>query len=291
MAPTLGSVGVWSPALRFGDPAETADAARELEELGYGTLWFPAFGEGAFAVASALLEATTTVAVATGIRSVWVDTAERTAAAHADLANAHPGRFVLGLGASHAPVVEMEAPDRQYGRPLEVVAEFLDELDRGTPPVPAGERVLAALGPRMLALARDRTSGAHPYLVTPEHTAQAREILGAGRVLAPEQTVVLETDATKAREVAREHLAIYLGLPNYVNNLRRLGFGDDDVTPGGSDRLVDGLVAWGGVDAVAARVQAHHDAGADHVTLQVLGEPAGGVRMADLRLLSEVLAA
>jgi probable F420-dependent oxidoreductase len=266
----LGPVGIWSAALRYGDRGEAREAAGELERLGFGTLWIPGgIGGDVFESASALLGATSRVVVATGILNLWMHPPGEVAAGHARLASDHPGRFLLGVGVSHALLVDAAQPGR-YARPLAVTRRYLDELDAASPPVPVGERALAALGPGMLALARDRTRGAHPYLVSPEHTRVAREVLGDGPLLAPEQSAVLETDPARAREVARQHLAIYLGLPNYVNNLRRLGFGADDVAPPGSDRLVDGVVAWGDLDAVARRVREHRDAGADHVCIQVL---------------------
>jgi probable F420-dependent oxidoreductase len=266
----LGPVGVWSAALRYGDRGEAREAALELETLGFGTLWIPGgIGGDVFESASALLDATGRVVVATGILNLWMHAPGEVAAGHARLTSEHPDRFLLGVGVSHAVLVDAEHPGR-YTRPLAVTRRYLDQLDAASPPVPVAERALAALGPGMLALARDRTRGAHPYLVTPDHTRLAREVLGAGPLLAPEQSAVLETDPARAREVARRHLAIYLGLPNYVNNLRRLGFSGDDVAPPGSDRLVDGVVAWGDVGAVAQRVEAHRDAGADHVCVQVL---------------------
>jgi len=166
---------------------------------------------------------------------------------------------------------------------------YLDELDQADPPLPAGARVLAALGPRMLQLARERSAGVHPYLVTPEHTALARAAVGDDRLVAPEQGVVLETDATRAREIARAHLARYLEAPNYTNSWRRLGFTDDDLADGGSNRLVDALVAWGDDAALAARVQAHRDAGANHVCIQVLGDEPRRLTVGDWRALAPSL--
>ncbi len=209
------------------------------------------------------------------------------AAGHARLTGEHPGRFLLGLGVSHAPLVERS--HQVYRRPLAKMVEYLDQLDAASPPVPKAERALAALAPRMLDLARDRTAGAHPYLVTPDHTVLAREVLGPGPLLAPEQKVVLDTDAERARSVGRQHLARYLELPNYTNNLLRIGFSADDIADGGSDRLVDGLVAWGDVDAVGARVRAHHDAGADHVCIQVLLAEAAALPLTEWRRLGEAL--
>jgi len=187
---------------------------------------------------------------------------------HALVAQYGP-RVLVGIGVSHAPVVD-GAESGRYRRPLARTREFLDALDAAPEPLPVGDRVLAALGPRMLELARDRTGGAHPFLVTPEHTATAREILGAGPLLAPEQGVILETDPARARDIARKHMAVYFGLPNYVNNWRRYGFGDADVTAPGSNRLIDALGAWGDEGAIADRVSQHRQAGADHVCIQVI---------------------
>ena len=181
----------------------------------------------------------------------------------------HGRRFLLGLGVSHAHLVD-RIEGAQYERPLARMRAFLDDLDAAEVPVPVDERVIAALGPKALALAGERTAGTHPYLVTPEHTATARAALGDDAIVAPEQGLVLETDPDKARPIAREFLSRYIVAPNYTNNWRRLGFGDDDLADGGSDRLVDALIAWGDEDALAARVQAHRDAGASHVCVQVL---------------------
>jgi len=220
-----------------------------------------------------LLDATSRAVVATGIVNVWMHEPADVAMGHAELTAAHPGRFLLGLGVSHAPAVERSS--QQYRRPFTKMVEFLDALDAASPSVPHEEEVLAALGPRMLELAARRTAGAHPYFVPPEHTAVAREALGTGPLLAAEQMVVLDDDPTSARAVAREHASRYLVLPNYTNNLRNLGFDDDDFAARGSDRLVDAIVAWGDADAIVERVRAHHDAGADHVCVQVLvADPA-----------------
>ena len=266
-----GGVGVWSGALRYGARDEIVEGAAELESLGYSALWFPDTGgePSWLEAASTLLEATRSVVVATGILNLWTHDPAGTADGFARLSGAHPGRFLLGLGASHAAIVDRTEPGR-YQRPLAAMAAYLDALEVAEPPVPAEARVLAGLGPKMLTLARERAAGAHPYLTTPEHTQQAREILGADRLLAPEQRVVLETDRAAARELGRRHLEVYLRLPNYTNNLRRLGFTDDDLAGGGSDRLVDSLVAWGDEDTIARRVREHHDAGADHVCIQVV---------------------
>jgi len=261
----LGRVGVWwSGSWRRADDGST-DVAAELEALGYGALWSSGgFDPGLAERFGRLLSATTRMAVASGIVSIWASAPDEIAPAAAELDAQYPGRFVLGLGASHSAVVE------NYERPYARMVGYLDMLDAAGPAVAKDRRVLAALGPRMLALARDRAAGAHPYFVPVEHTARAREILGEGPVLAPEVTVVLERDPTMARGLARTFTAGYLTLPNYANNLRTLGYSEDDVAGGGSDRLVDAVVAWGNIDAVAARVREHHEAGADHVCVQVL---------------------
>jgi probable F420-dependent oxidoreductase len=281
-----GGVGIWSAGLRYGNPSEIRDAAAELDALGYSMLWPPGgIGGPIFDACASLLDATTHVVVAPGILNVWMHEPGETAAGHARLVGAHPGRFVLGLGVSHQPLVDHDAPGR-YRAPLEVMDRYLDALDQASPPVPVEQRVLAALGPRMLDLARRRSAGAHPYLVTPEHTAEARAALGPGPWLAPEQAVVVERDPRVAREVARQHLAIYLGLPNYVRNWRRLGFDAHDVAAGGSDRLVDALVAWGDVETVARRIDEHRAAGADHVCLQALSTDPRGLPRAAWRELA-----
>jgi probable F420-dependent oxidoreductase len=266
----LSGTGVWSGSLRYGDRAAIGEAAAELEALGYSALWVPGGAGGdIFGDCTTLLEATQSVAVATGILNIWMHEPADVATGHAALTAAYPGRFLLGLGVSHSLLVDHDQPGR-YRKPMGVTKAYLDSLDAATPPVPVAERALAALGPRMLELSRDRTRGAHPYLANPDHTAVARGVLGTGPLLMPEQPVVLETDPSTARELARGHFTIYLTLPNYVNNLKRLGFTDDDFSDGGSDRLVDGIVAWGDEAAIARRVQEHFDAGADHVCVQVV---------------------
>ncbi|MFJ8943172.1 LLM class F420-dependent oxidoreductase [Streptomyces sp. NPDC102395] len=265
MKEIIGRYGIWSVGLRSEDPArrgELAEAAAELEELGFGALWLG--GNSSAANALPLVEATSKIVVGTSIQSIWQHDAADSAARLAELEAAHPGRFVLGLGVSHGPRVE------GYRRPYAAMVGYLDELDEAG--APAGSRMLAALGPRMLELSRDRAAGAIPYLVTPEHTAQARETLGEGPVLAPEFKVVLETDPTRARALARTALAPYLALPNYTNSFLRLGFAEDDLTDGGSDRLIDALFAWGDETRVRERIDAFHQAGADHVALQIVDE-------------------
>jgi probable F420-dependent oxidoreductase len=273
----LSGVGVWSGGLRFGDAAERVEAAAELEALGYRALWVPGgVGGDVFGDCRTLLDATSHVTVATGILNLWMHEPADVATGHAALRADHPGRFLLGIGISHSRLVDAQEPGR-YTRPVATTRRYLDDLDRAEPPVPVAERVLAALGPRMLELARDRARGSHPYLATPDHTRFAREVLGTGPLLLPEQPVVLETDPARARELGRAHFTIYLQLPNYTNNLLRVGFTDADFADGGSDRLIDGVVAWGDEAAIARRVRAHFDAGADHVCIQVVTGSPGGV--------------
>jgi probable F420-dependent oxidoreductase len=263
----LDGVGVWSFALRFGDRDERAEAASELEELGYSALWIPDVGGDVFGDVRLLLGASTTITVATGVLNLWMHSAQEVASGVAALDAEFPGRFLLGIGVSHAERIDRTEPGR-YRQPFTKMRSYLDELDATDPPVTAKHRVLAALGPKMLELARERARGAHPYIANPDHTHVAREILGEGPLLLPEQPVVLETDPSRARERARGHVSHYLGLPNYANNLRRLGFTDDDLADGGSNRLIDGIVAWGDEAAIAERVQQHFAAGANHVCIQ-----------------------
>jgi probable F420-dependent oxidoreductase len=284
----VGTIGIWSGPLRRADPGETAEAAAELEELGYGALWIPGGRGGAvFADVERLLAATSRVVVATGVLNLWMHDAAEAAAEHDRLSAAHGRRFLLGVGVSHHPAVEEAG--MEYVRPLARTRSYLDALDAAPTPVPRDELVLAALGPRMLELARDRTAGAHPFLVTAEHTAIARGVLGAGPLLAPEQKVVLDTDADRARAAGRAALARYLALPNYTDNLRRLGFGDEDLSGGGSDRLVDAVVAWGDEERIADRLREHADAGADHVCIEVLGPDPGALGRDDWRRLAPAL--
>jgi probable F420-dependent oxidoreductase len=252
------------------------DAAREIESLGYSALWInEATGRDPFVASALLLSATSTLTVATGIANVYARDAMTTAASQKTLAEAFPGRFLLGLGVS-SPVLVEKVRGHSYDKPLSYLRSYLDAMDaaRFTAVGPSEQppRVLAALGPKMLELSATRADGAHPYLTTPEHTRQAREILGDGVFLAPEQMVALETDPEKARAIGRLYTSFYLRAPGYLANLRRLGFSDEDwadpKVP--SDRLVDGVVAWGDLDTVAARVREHLDAGADHVCIQAL---------------------
>ena len=288
-----GPVGLWTAALDALEPAAAADQVAALDDQGWDALWFgEAYGREAFTAAALYLGASRRLAVATGIASVYGRDAVAANAAGRLLQALHPGRFVLGLGVSHAPLVE-RMRGHAYGRPLTAMREYLDAMD-AAPCFAAGAdvpppRVLAALGPAMLALARDRTQGAHPYLVTPEHTASAREVLGDGPLLAVEQSVVLSDDPDVVRERAHWHLEIYTGLPNYRNSWLRLGFTEDDFPRGGSDRLKQALVV-GGEQAIADRVREHLDAGADHVCLQVLGSGATDVPVDDWARLAPVVA-
>jgi probable F420-dependent oxidoreductase len=283
----LSGTGVWAGQLRYGDAGPIAEAAAELEALGYSALWIPDVGGDVLASMETLLAATERAVVATGILNVWMHEASEVAAHRGSWRDSWKRRALFGVGVSHGPLIDRDQPGR-YTKPYERMRAYLDALDAAAPPLPVEARVLAALGPRMLALARDRAAGAHPYLVPPEHTARAREIVGPDRLIATEQAVVLDADPTTARAIARNHLAMYLPLPNYANNLRRLGFGDADFASPGSDRLVDSVVAWGDVDAIKARVTAHRDAGADHVCIQVLNADYAFPR-AEWRELAPVL--
>jgi probable F420-dependent oxidoreductase len=283
----LAGTGIWSAGLRYGDPSAAAAAAAELEELGYTALWIPDAGGDVIGAVENLLSATKRVVIATGILNLWMHTPDETAEGHDRLTKAFGDRFLVGIGVSHAPLVDAGEPGR-YRHPLAAMNAFLDSLDSAPAPLPRSRRVLAALGPKMLELARDRAAGVHPYNVTPEHTALARQVLGPQALVLPEQAVAVVTDASTARQAGRKHLEHYLSLPNYTNNLRRLGFGEDDFAGGGSDRLIDAMVAWGDVDAIRRRVQEHHDGGADHVCIQVVSE-AGMLPMDDYRVLAPAL--
>ncbi|GAA3488310.1 MULTISPECIES: LLM class F420-dependent oxidoreductase [Streptomyces] len=284
---THGRLGIWHGALRSPepqDPLELTDAVTELEDLGYGTVW--SGGNPSLDDVAPLLEATDHLKVATGIVSIWQHTAEDVAATAAAYERRYPGRFVLGLGVSH------DALAPQYARPYSAMTAYLDALDRAATPLPAERRILAALGPKMLKLASSRAVGAHPYLVTPAHTAQAREALGPDAFLAPELTVVLNPDLAEARTTARAMLARYLALPNYTNNLLRLGFTEADFADDGSDRLLDALFALGDEDRVRAKAEEFYAAGADHLALQALppaGAPVGALPREEWRALAKAL--
>jgi probable F420-dependent oxidoreductase len=281
-------VSVWQPFLLGGSSREAAlDAARELEELGYSRLWFSAgFGDHVPQRFRDLLDGTERIGVASGIVSIWhAAPAEAAAYAH-DAERAHPGRFLLGLGASHAVLVDGDGTS--YRKPYSKMVSYLDALDAaGLKPE---QRILAALGPRMLELSRDRAAGAHPYFVPAEHTIEARAALGPDRLLAPEVAVVLDADPATARATARQYTTGYLALPNYTNNLRRFGWTDGDFTDGGSDDLVDALIPWGTPEQVAAGIDKHYQAGADEVAIQVLnGGDAASFPAAAFRDLAAVL--
>jgi probable F420-dependent oxidoreductase len=264
----LNGVGVWSSQLRYGDPIESAEAAAELEELGFTALWIPDVGGPLFDAVGRLLTATNHTAIATGVLNLWMHDAMQVAESYATLNTAHGDRFLLGIGVSHAPLINAREPGR-YRKPLEAMASFLDALDAAVQPVPVEQRVLAALGPKMLELAARRARGAHPYLVTPEHTLGARAVLGDGPLLLPEQTVILTDSAEEARAIGTDRLRSYLAMPNYANNLLRSGFSADDLAQV-SDRLFDAVIAWGDEDAVMQRIADQRAAGADHVCVQVL---------------------
>jgi probable F420-dependent oxidoreductase len=269
----LGSTGIWSIELRMADPHEIADTAAELDDLGWGTLWFPGLGGGdILADSERLLRATRHATVAIGVASIWRHPAGEMSAGHARLQQTYAGRHVLGLGVSDPAAAQ--AVGRAY-RPLADMGHYLDDLDRAPQPVPPAERLMAALGPRMTELAGRRTAGVHPFMVTPDYTAAARKQLGDGPVIAPYQAVVLERDPATARAAARDFLGVFLGMDHYARSLLRQGFTEDDLAGGGSDRLIDGVVAWGDVDAIDGRLRAQHQAGADHVCLHVVGAGAG----------------
>jgi probable F420-dependent oxidoreductase len=274
MTPDLGKFGAWfNPA--HDDESRTKYVV-EAETLGYGTAWL---GVGINPVADLtaverMLDATSTIVVATAIVNMWVDDAETVARSYRRISAKHGDRFLLGVGIGHPEAV------KSYQKPYDKMVDYLDRLDDGG--VPRDNRVLAALGPRALKLAAARTAGSHPYLTVPEHTRAARAALGQDSLLAPEQTVVVESDVDSARATAREFLRTYLGLTNYVSNLRRHGFGEDDVAAPGSDHLVDTLIPHGTPETVAGALTAHLDAGADHVGVQILtdgnADPMPGYR-------------
>lgn len=288
----LGTVGIWSGALTGSPVGEVQAFAREVEQLGFGTLWY---GEApgardTFTQALMLLGATERLVVATGIANIYLRDATVAAAGARTIAALHPNRFVLGLGASHAPAIDTMT-QRTYGKPVTTMDAYLDAMVEAPLRTPEAEEpgppvVLAALGPKMLDLARARTQGAHPYLVTPEHTAIARHAVGPDRLVAVEQGVVLTDDRETALRRARTHLKIYTGLPNYRNSWRRLGFTEDDLDGELSDRLVEALIVWGDEQAIWDRVAEHEAAGADHVCLQVLGDRRSDLALDDIRRLS-----
>ena len=288
-----GRIGIWTHVLDPQPAGRAREIAAEIEALGYGALWLPEMaGRDPLVASSLYLGATSTMVVATGIANIYGRDALAMACAHKALTEAYPDRFLLGLGVSHAPAVEM-LRGHTYGPPLTAMREYLDAMDRAPyfaaePTVPP-TRVLAALGPKMLALAAERSAGAHPYFVPVEHTAFAREHLGPDALLAPEQMVVLNSDADQARTIARRAMKTYLTLPNYTNNLRRLDWDDNELANGGSDRLVDAIVAWGDDAAIKARVDEHFAAGANHVCIQVLTEDFAAIPIHEWTILAPAL--
>ena len=269
----LGKIGIWRR--RF----DGTDDLDRIEAAGYSAVWVGA--SPSVEQARPFLEATSSMTVATGILNVWQHDPSAVAAAHAETTAAFPGRFILGLGIGHPEATA------EYRSPLATMRDFLAALDAAPVPVPRGERVLAALGPKMLALAAERAGGAHTYFVTPQHTSAARAALGPDALLAPEVAVVVEPDAETARGHARAYAKTYLGLTNYTANLQRFGYTPDDIAGGGSDRLIDAVIPHGSAATVAEAVRAHLDAGADHVALQPLGH--GPSPVADLEAIAKAL--
>ena len=273
----LGQFGIWRPERQVSE-----EEAVGVERLGFGALWVGGSPSGDLRQVERLLDATTTLILATSIVNMWQSDAREVAASFARIEGRHPGRFLLGVGTGHREATE------SYARPYETITSFVDALLRDG--VPPASLVLAALGPKMLRLAAERTAGAHPYLVTPAYTRQARTILGTGPLLAPEQKVVLETDLQRARALGRARVRTpYLGLVNYTSNLRRMGWSEDDLAGGGSDALIDALVAHGTAADAAARLTGHLGAGADHVVIQLLAEPHAS-QLDGYRLLAQALA-
>jgi probable F420-dependent oxidoreductase len=273
---TFGRVGLWTGVLDAHPTSAAQRAAQLVEELGFPTLWIPeAVGRDPFVAAATLLGATTKLNIATGIANIYARDPMTMASCQKTLCEAYDGRFLLGMGVSHGHLVA-GIRKHDWSKPLSYMREYLARMDSdkalfmAVGPSEPPMRVIAALGPKMLELAAAETNGSHPYFTTPDHTKMARDVMGPGSLLMPEQMVVLETDPEKARATARRGMKVYLGLPNYFNNLRRIGFTEADWENGGSDRLVDAIVAWGTIDQIAARVRDHHDAGADHVCVQVL---------------------
>lgn len=270
----LAPIGIWTGALDYVATAQAKELASELEELGFGAVWLPEVaGRDPFVALTHVLSATTRLVGATGIMNIWGRDAVAMSCGVRAVTEAFPDRVLLGLGVSHRNIVE-SVRGHHYDKPLAAMSAYLDAMDAApytaTRPTTPVRRVLAALGPKMLSLAAAKADGAHPYLVPVEHTAMAREVLGEGPLLCPEQMYVLDTDLDRARATARNGLSVYLGQDNYARNLLRSGFTDDDLSDGGSDRLVDAIVACGDVDVVAQRARQHLDAGADHVCLQAL---------------------
>ncbi|MDQ0896048.1 TIGR03620 family F420-dependent LLM class oxidoreductase [Agromyces ramosus] len=264
----VGRLGIWSLELRGADKARIHDAAAALDSQGWSALWIAgANGPGLWPDAEGLLSAAPHTSVAFGVMSIWSPDARIAIAEHPRLVATYGKRLILGLGVSTPQTAA--AVGAEFGSPLTAMNRYLDELDAAKPAL-NGDRILGALGPRMVALARNRAAGIHPFLVTPESSNANRAILGPDALIAPHQAVVLETNPVKARAIARRGIGMFIGLPSYQANLRRLGFGDDDLVPGGSDRLIDATVAWGSLDDIHRRIRDHWGAGADHVALHVL---------------------
>lgn len=263
MTPNIGRVGVWSMEMRFGDPAAIAEAAAELDALGYGALWIPGgIDDAVLGNVDQLLSATSRIVICTGIINIWKQDPADVAAWWQAQPAERQARVLLGIGISHGPII-----GEDWMKPIAKMRHWLDGADAAG--LPRDALCVAALGPQMMALAGQRTAGAHPYLIDASHTAGARAIMGPGKLLAPEQGVILESDPAAARELARGALVHYSRLPNYCNSWRRLGYSEADIETV-SDHLLDGIFAWGGPDQIAARVKAHHDAGADHVCIQAI---------------------
>jgi probable F420-dependent oxidoreductase len=289
LAQRLGRVGLWTRQLDLQPTQQVRATVAELEELGWGSLWcWEVFGREALTNAALLLGATRRLVIGTGIANIWARDPVTMVAAQRTLTEAYPGRFVLGIGVSHAPIVD--ARGHRYERPLERMRAYLDAMDaapwQGPPLAEEPVRVLAALGPRMLALAAERSAGALTYNASPEATAAARSLVGPGPLLAVEQAVLVEQDPAEARRIAREFISFYLTLPNYVRAWERAGFGPEERADGGSDRMVDAVVAWGGPEHIMERVRAHLEAGADHVCLQVLESDPNALPMVGWRALA-----
>jgi len=271
MATEIGRLGVWA-ALDALPAPEAAAFAKRVEAWGYSALWTPeAVGRDPFSLIGYLAAQTESLVLATGIANIYARDPMTMKSVLKTLGELAPGRFVLGLGVSHEHLVK-RVRGHDYTKPLSTMRAYLDALDgalyMGAEPAEEAPIVLAALRDKMLGLAATRTRGAHPYLTPAAQTPPAREVMGPDAWICPEQMVLLETDPEKARPVARAHLKVYIGLPNYQNNLKQFGFTDADFADGGSDALVDGVVAWGDIDSIRARIQAHWDAGADHVCIQ-----------------------
>jgi len=273
----LGRVGLWTADFDLQPMKKSQEAIAQVEEMGFSTVWVPeTVMREPFASTSLLLSATKKMVLATGIASLHARTAQTMNAGWRTVSEAFPDRFLLGIGVSHAHLV-VRVHKGAYDKPYSTMVEYLDVMDSGIflSPQPANpQRVLAALGPKMLKLAAERGAGAHPYFVPVEHTPFARNIMGPDALLAPEQAVIFEKDPEKARAIARAHMKIYTRLPNYANNLKRFGFTEEEIT-NQEDRLVDAIVAWGSTDAVVSRIKAHLDSGADHVCIQVLTDTPG----------------